>query len=190
MKWNIVSSDAKMSDTEYDKRITALAERSSYVENVLRHALIAELSSIVWNHDPFAALQVFNAEVDDAGFDVVLGLGTRIRYVQLKQTHDRKVPRHCSVRLSFSALPGSCVVLMSHTVTELRLTQFRFFGGRPGEPMESIAGLRLSTLPGRRGAAGERKTRANYRDVPVGTFEGPYSAEQLLDVLFPGCFTT
>jgi hypothetical protein len=174
-----------MNDIEYKKRINALAERSSYVENVLRHALIAELSSVVWSRDPSAALQVFNTEVDDAGFDIVLSLGSQVRYVQLKQTHDQKVPSHCSVRLSFSDLPGSCVVLMSHTIPQLRLTQFRFFGGPPGEPMKSITELRLSKLPGRRGASGERKTRANYRDVSVRSFTGPYSAAQLLDVLFP-----
>src|SRR5205085_3823329 len=114
--------------SDYELRIKALAERSSYIENVLRHALIAELSSVVWRCNPLAALQVFNAEVDDSGFDVVLGLGSQVRYIQLKQTHDQKLPTHCSVRLSFSGLPGSCVVLMSHSIPELRLTQFRFFG--------------------------------------------------------------
>lgn len=171
--------------TEPEERIKALAERSSYVENVLRHALIADLSSVVWSRDPSLELQVFNAEVDNAGFDVVLGLGSQVRYIQLKQTHDQKVPTHCSVRLSFSTLPGSCVVLMSHTITELRLTEFRFFGGPPGEPMASITELRMSKLPGRRTISGERKTRTNYRDVPVRSFAGPYSAAQLLDVLFP-----
>ncbi len=179
-----------LNKTEHEQQIKALAERSSYVENVLRHSLIAELSSVVWSRDPFTALQVFNAEVDDAGFDIVLGLGSQIRYIQLKQTHDQKIPTHCSVRLSFSILPGSCVVLMSHTILELRLTQFRFFGGSPMEPMESIAELRLSKLPGRRDVSGERKTRANYRDVPVRRFEGPYTAAQLLDALFPGHHAT
>ena len=186
----VLIQNMKLSNLEYEKRIKALAERSSYVENVLRHALIAELSSVVWGRNSDAALQVLNAEVDNAGFDLVLGLGTQVRYIQLKQTHDQKVPRHCSVRLSFSALPGSCVVLMSHTISELRLTQFRFFGGPPGEPMESITELRLSKLPGRRDASGERKTRVNYRDVSVRSFAGPYSSIQLLDVLFPGGLTT
>lgn len=176
----------QMNQAEHEQRIKALAERSSYIENVLRHALIAELSSVVWSRrDPFDALQVFNAEVDDSGFDVVLSLGSQVRYVQLKQAHDEKVPTHCSVRLSFSKLPGSCIVLMSHTIPELRLTQFRFFGGPPGEPMDCIAELRSSKSPGRRNAAGERKTRVNYRDVPVRGFKGPYSPVQLLDVLFP-----
>lgn len=68
--------------TNRDFRLRALAERSSYVENVLRHAFIAELSSVAWSRNPNEALQVFNAEVDDAGFDVVLNFKGQKRYVQ------------------------------------------------------------------------------------------------------------
>lgn len=67
-------------------RIKALAERSSYVEKILRHALLAELSRVAWKRDPALMLQVFNAEVDAAGFDIVLGFGEQLRYVQLKQS--------------------------------------------------------------------------------------------------------
>src|SRR4051794_18063863 len=118
-------------------RAKALAERSSYVENVLRHALVAGLSSVVWRRDPFASLQVFNSEVDASGFDLVLSLGFQTRYIQLKQAHSNKVPAHCSVRLSFASVPGSCVVLMSHSAFDLTLANFRFFGGVPSQPMAS-----------------------------------------------------
>lgn len=166
-------------------RIKALAERSSYVENVLRHAFIAELSSVVWQSNPAGSLQVFNAEVDDSGFDVVLGLGSQVRYVQLKQTHEEKLPPHCSVRLSFAALPGACVVLMSHTIAELHLKAFRFFGAAPEAPMPSIEAMRASKSPGRRDATGKRKTREHYRNVKCSHFQGPFTAPELLDVLFP-----
>jgi DNA-binding XRE family transcriptional regulator len=185
----IESSAGVMRPEAYDHRIKALAERSSYVENVLRHALVAGLSSVVWSRDPFASLQVFNSEVDDSGFDLVLGLGLQVRYVQLKQAHANKIPPHCSVRLSFSSLAGSCVVLMSHTIEDLRLFNFRFFGGRPSDPIGAIESMPLTKVPGRRNASGERKIRANYRNVPVNQFQGPLSIEQLVDVLFPNCAT-
>lgn len=172
-----------MNSSERDHRIKALAERSSYIENVLGHALVAELSSLVWSRDPFSSLQVFNSEVDDSGFDLVLGLGSQLRYVQLKQAHEEKNPAYCSIRLSFSSMPGSCVVLMSYSIAELRLTKYRFFGGSPHEPMSAIGGMRTS--PGRRDATGERKVRSNYRDVPYKQFQGPLSSVQLLDLLFP-----
>jgi hypothetical protein len=174
-----------MNTNERDLRITALAERSSYVENVLRHALVSSLASIFWSRDPLLSLQVFNSEVDDSGFDVVLSLGSQVRYVQLKQTHEGKVPPDCSVRLSFALLSGACVVLMSHTLEDLRLTQFRFFGASPSEPLPSIEGFRMPKKPGRRNAAGVRKIRENYRKVPTNRFQGPLALAELADVLFP-----
>jgi hypothetical protein len=176
-----------MNSSDREHRLTALAVRSSYIENVLRHNLVASLSSAVWQHDPFASLQVFNSEVDDSGFDLVLGLGLKVRYVQLKQAHEDKVPSHCSLRLSFSKMHGSCVILMSYSVATLQLTSFRFFGSAsPSEAMPIIEELSPSKSPGRRNAAGERKVRTNYRDVPVRRrFQGPLSVEELLHALFP-----
>jgi hypothetical protein len=58
----------------------ALAERSSYVENVLTHRLVSTLAGELWRRDPTLPLNIFNAEVDDAGFDLVLGCGNRLRY--------------------------------------------------------------------------------------------------------------
>lgn len=179
-----------MDDQEYQDRIKALAERSSYVENVLRHALVASLSSVVWAHNPWSALQVFNAEVDDSGFDLVFSVGSELRYVQLKQAHDSKSPTHCSIRLSFSNLAGSCVVLMSYSAADLRLSRFRFFGGAPSESMAAIDGFRATKAPGRRKKSGERKIRQHYRDIPVSQFQGPMSIEELVKVLFPSATTS
>jgi len=168
------------------ERISALAERSSYVENVLCHALVASLSSEVWQRDARASLQVFNSEVDDSGFDLVLTLGPHARYIQLKQSHDEKTPTKCSVRLSFSAMPGACVVLMAHSVVDLRLSSFRFVGGAvSSDPMPLIDALSRSKAPGRRNAEGQRKIREHYRDVPIRMFRRALSAAELLDRLFP-----
>ena len=123
------------------------------------------------------------------GFDMVLAVGSQSRYVQLKQAHDEKTPLHCSIRLSFAALPGSCVVLMSHSAASLQLRKFHFLGGAPADPMPSIEAGRVSRSPGRRGADGERKLRVNYRDVPIRAFEGPLSSPELFDLLFPGADT-
>jgi hypothetical protein len=178
-------TQAERTSASKDERLSALAQRSSYVENVLRHALVAGLSCAVWSRDPRASLQVFNAEVDDAGFDLVLSLGARVRYVQLKQAHADKTPTHCSVRLSFSQMAGACVVLMAHEIDTLHLRHFRFFGAGPSEPMPSLDGMRASKVPGRRNAAGERKIREHYRDLVMRRFLGPLSFDQLVDVLFP-----
>ncbi|GHC08885.1 hypothetical protein [Thermomonas carbonis] len=175
-----------MNDVSRDVRIKALAERSSYVENVLCHALVAGLSSLLWQRDPERSLQVFNSEVDDAGFDIILACENQLRYVQLKQAHAEKTPSHVSVRAPFALLPGACVVLMSHGLNDLSLSSFRFYGGTtPIEPMPDIASFVVSKSPGRRAPDGTRKIRENYRNVRVSQFQGPLNWQQLFDMLFP-----
>lgn len=158
---------------------------STYIENALRHRLLADLCSELWRRNCFATLQIFNAEVDNAGFDIVLKLGKWFRYVQLKQAHQDKKPPHCSVRLSFSELAGSCVVLMSYSLRDLSITRYRFFGEGPTSPMKPIREFRPSIAPGRRNADGERHIRHHYRNVPISRFRTCSNINQLFELLFP-----
>jgi len=174
-----------MNIEERKSRTQALAEKSSYVENVLRHAFIAELSYLVWRHDPFDSLKVSNSEVDDSGYDIVLTRGTAARYIQLKQAHGEKVPQKFSVRVSFATLPGSCVVVISHSLLDLRPISYSFYGSRPDDHMPYIEAHRATKSPGRRDSTGKRVVRVNYRDVPYSRFKRKLSAEQLLNELFP-----
>jgi hypothetical protein len=171
------------SDTNYKK---ALAERSSHVENVLTHAFIASVAQDLWHRDPWIPLQVFQAEVDDAGFDLVLGCETSIRYIQIKQVHSGKLAnKKFSIRLDFSRLAGSCVIVIVHSEDKLAAEHYLFFGSSPGEPMPSIDNSKAPKAPGRRSATGERKVRAHYREVSRNRFSGPHTIDALFELLFP-----
>jgi hypothetical protein len=163
----------------------ALAERSSYVENVLMHRLVSSLAGELWRRDPNIPLHVFNAEVDDAGFDLVLACGNRLRYIQLKQVHAEGSARKFSVRLEFTRLPGSCVVVVVHSESTLDVEHFLFYGDSPTTPMPSVENERASVSAIRRGEDGKKKVRSHYRDIPRARFRGPLSANELLDALFP-----
>ena len=165
---------------------TALAERSSYVENVLTHRLIAALAGELWRRDPTTPLDIFKAEVDDAGFDLVLGCGGLLRYIQIKQMHSEGSRQKFSVRLDFTKQAGSCVLLIVHDEATLELKHFMFFGNGPNMPMPDVDGAKASVAPGRRDKSGGRKVRLHYRDIPRTKFQGPLSTSQLLDALFPG----
>jgi hypothetical protein len=165
--------------------LTSAAHQSSYIENVLRHRMTAELCSELWKRDCRAALHIFNSEVDNSGFDMVLRLQSAIRYVQIKQAHAGKVPPHCSTRVSFSQMAGSCIVLISYAIEDLTISSYRFFGKKPHEPMQEIEAFKPSISPGRRNAKGERHIRSHYRDVRVSQFTLAPNAEQLFDLLFP-----
>ncbi len=162
----------------------ALAERSSYVENVLVHRLVASLAGESWRRDPNSPLHIFNAEVDDAGFDLVLACADKLRYIQVKQVHLSGKASKFSVRLEFTQLPGSCVIVVVHSESELQVEHFLFFGASSGEPMPSVANEKASVSPIKRGADGKKKARLHYRDIPRRKFRGPLNTGELLDALF------
>ncbi|WP_155837301.1 hypothetical protein [Herminiimonas sp. CN] len=166
---------------EYRK---ALAERSSYVENVLVHRMVADLAGELWRRDPTMPLNIFNSEVDDSGFDLVLGCGSKLRYIQVKQVHAKGAASKFSVRLDFTRMHGSCVVVVVHTEDELLIDHFLFYGGMAHEPMPSVEDNKASITPGRRDSDGNRKTRQHYRDVKRNKFKGPLTTAELLDTLF------
>ena len=179
-----IPKTAELSGLDIDRK-RALSEKSSYIENILRHQLVAELSREAWRIAPLASLQVFNSEVDDSGFDLVLSFKGAIRHIQLKQAHDGRMPRDCSIRANFATIPGACVILMFHSIDDLRLTGFRFFGRRPTEPMPSIENLKTSKSSAKRDKDGTRKERLNYRNVPVRTFTDSLTSQDLFASLFP-----
>lgn len=163
---------------------SALFERSSYVENILTHRLVAELAGELWRRDPTAPLGILNSEVDDSGFDLVLTSGSQLRYIQIKQAHLKSTVRKFSIRLDFADLPGSCVVVAVYSALDLTIDHYLFFGGPTGHPMPGIAGEQASVSPIKRDKDGKRKVRSHYRDIPLKKFSRPLNTAELLDALF------
>jgi hypothetical protein len=89
------------------------------------------------------------------------------------------------VRLDFTRLPGSCVVVVVHSESTLDVEHFLFFGGTPDVPMPSVENDKRSIAPGRRDQSGNQKIREHYRDIARAKFRGPLSASELLGALFP-----
>lgn len=174
-----------MDEIDRELRIQVLSERSSAVENILKHAFLAELSQIAWENDPLCPLNISNSEVDDSGYDAVLEYSGISRRVQLKQAHNEKRPQKYSVRVPFATLPGSCVVVMIHSISNLRVTSYSFYGNKPDEPMPYIEAHRATKHPGRRDADGDRKLRLNYRDALYSRFEKNINPKELFNLLFP-----
>lgn len=163
----------------------ALAQRSSHVENILTHALITSIAQELWQRDPWLDLQVFKAEVDDSGFDLVFGCNGAMRYIQIKQTHLRGNAVKYSLRLDFSKMVGGCAVVIVYNAKTLVIDHCLFFGSTPRQAMPPVEHLPMSQSPGRRTADGVRMIRENYRDVPRRSFKGPLNIPQIVDLLFP-----
>jgi hypothetical protein len=162
-----------------------LAERLSHVENILTHALVAAIAQDLWRRDPWLDVQVFKAEVDDSGFDLVLGCNGAMRYIQIKQTHLKGKVAKYSLRQDFPQMAGACAVVIVYDAVTLETDHCLFFGGPPDSTMPDIGDNPVTQSPGRRTAKGVRKIRENFRDVARSHFLGPLSIPQLVDLLFP-----
>ncbi|QRM18433.1 hypothetical protein GBK02_02965 [Dechloromonas sp. TW-R-39-2] len=163
----------------------ALATRSSYVENVLTHSMIAALAGELWRRDPEVRMDILRTEVDESGFDLVLTMSGRTRFVQIKQVNSEGKNKSFSVRTDFTLMPGSCVVVIVHRDFDLAIEGYRYFGATPNDPMPSVDGFNSSVLPGRRDKEGNKKVREHYRDIPGPRFRKLPSVSDLLDALFP-----
>ncbi|HEX8980848.1 MAG TPA: hypothetical protein VF811_14160 [Parasulfuritortus sp.] len=174
-----------MDKLEREDRTPVLAERSSHIENILQHAFLFELGSHVWRQDPRERLTILKAEVDDAGYDLIVERDVMIRRIQLKQAHDGKTPKSFSFRVEFAMHPGACIVVIHYSMRDLRPTSYSFFGQGLEEEMPYVGPERVTYAPGRRTASGEKVVRTKYRDAPFSQFKQNLSMGELLDELFP-----
>lgn len=168
-----------------DDYADTLAQRSSHVESILTHALIAGVGRELWKRNPCEEFQVFRTDVDDAGYDLILGSGGVLRYIQIKQTHSLGSAARYSLRRGFADIPGACAVAIIFQGESLIPVHYLYYGDEPGKTMPGITGFKVSRAPGRRTPDGSPKLRENYRDVPRSEFGEPLSISQLTDKLFP-----
>lgn len=117
-------------------------------------------------------------------FDLVLGCANKLRYIQVKQVHLKGSASKFSVRLEFTRLPGSCVVVVVYSESDLQIDHFLFFGGPANQPMPNVESERAPVSPIKRGEDGKKKVKLHFRAIPRKKFRGPLDTGKLLDALF------
>jgi hypothetical protein len=139
-------------------------KHSSYIENLMRHRFIFDVSQhmLLRDKEP-AVLTVLSAEVDNAGVDLVLSFRQVTRQIQMKTLSKRTTSNPYSVAESLSSLPGGCVVWMCYDPKDFSPTVYHFMGGRGNARMKE-----LRTFPE---ASKNRKAgkvpRQGYRSIRI-----------------------
>jgi len=149
---------------------------------LIEHVFAGELMRHYW----LAArdlLEVAKPQVDDGGYDLILQANGVIRHVQLKSSHAMSKLGTTNVALSLGEKPSGCVVVIRFNADTLGIGPFHFFGGEPGAPLPSIAGLKPAKNP-RPNMQGIKKERLAHRSVPLTRFERIASLELLATRLF------
>jgi hypothetical protein len=163
-----------------------LAHHSIYVENVMRHCFLYEVTRVLVTREEPLMVTILNAEVDNEGVDIVLTLGSITRHIQMK-TMAKKDKGRTVARTGYNiaevlgTLPGGCVLWLVYDRETMRPECYHLMGGKGNETMDS-----LSKAPvGRKRRKGVRVERAGYRQVKMSDAEHKgLTVDRLVDVLF------
>ena len=158
------------------------ADHSSLRESILEHTFLGALGRELWARGRYS-VEVLRAEVDRAGYDVVITVDDQTRYIQLKSLSAGATTREWSVSKLLARKPGGCVIVVCVDRYTLDIEQYFFFGGNPGEGLPDISEAKQAkrvTFD----ASGARPVRRNHRDIPKRRFEPVPDMKALVDRLF------
>jgi len=130
---------------------------SSFREKTLEHVFIGDCLRRLWAMGIRDA-EVLKAEVDAAGYDMVIEVRGVLRHIQLKASFNGSTVRQQTINGKLADKPSGCVVWIGFDKDTIELGPFYWFGGRPGEPLPSISGFKKAkkTTADSSGRKGER----------------------------------
>lgn len=158
----------------------AISHRSSALEKVLEYRFLAELGAELWHRG--MEFEVLRDDVDAHGHDLVIETAGILRYIQLKAMMKGGKRADVTVNTRLATKSSGCVIWMTYDPATLELGPFRWFGGKPGEPLQGLGDKVARHSKGN--AAGEKSERPAHRVIPRGTFEMLESVAVLADRLF------
>lgn len=155
---------------------------SSFRENVLEHMITAECLQELWRQEVFNC-EVLKADVDGAGFDIVMEANHVLRHIQLKASLLDGRTRQQKINLHLASKPSGCVVWMVVHPKTLDFDHFYWFGGAPGEPLPDISDAPVAKHS-KANAEGFKAERPNLRILSRTRFERVESVKELVNKLF------
>ena len=161
----------------------AVQRYSHRVEAALKHAFLWRVYSELWRRDPSTRLLVFDSEIDDSGFDVVLTVGSYTRHLQLKCSIVGSKTQSVTLRQSLCDLQGGSVIWMEYDRSTLKVQKYHLFAySNPLEPLSFTKFPLAKTV--RTNSTGFKKTRQAVHIVPKRAFRQDLPFDLILKVLF------
>lgn len=158
-----------------------LAENSSYIENLMRHRFIYDVSRFLLLRQEPELVTVLRSEVDDSGVDLVMTFRTVTRQIQMKTLAKATTNNPYSVAESLGEILGGCVVWICYDRESLKPTHYHLMGGRGNAPMRDLKLFPQATKK----KNGLKVPRDGYRSIRIRDAESKsLSLEQLVSILF------
>jgi hypothetical protein len=156
---------------------------SSYRERVLEHVFVGEVLRELWLQGLFQ-VEVLRAEVDGAGYDIVLESQSIVRHIQLKAARTGGRRSSVGVNVKLASKPSGCVVWFYFSRDTLSLGPFLWLGNEPGLPLLlSDLGVKIGRHT-KANATGHKADRPSIRDVPKSRFTRLGTVRDLVARLF------
>lgn len=149
-------------------------------EKILEHRLVSDLAEVMMRRG--VAMDVMRGEFDAHGHDVVFEAAGVLRHVQLKAMVAGGKRRDVSVNVRLRSRPSGCVAWMVYDPATLKVVEYRWFGGEPGEALPDIGGTVARHSKGN--ALGEKAFRTGHRLLGKTKFETLANLGMLADRLF------
>lgn len=159
----------------------ALYENSSLREQVIEHLFVGDLLRTLWRRGR-REIEVLHAEVDLAGYDLVVECGGIVRHIQFKSSYRAAKTASVRVHVNLAVKACGCVVWVMFDPATLELGPFRWLGGLPGRPLPDIGTKVARHTKGN--SLGEKRHRPNHRLVGRGLFTRLDTMDEVASALF------
>lgn len=162
--------------------LTSDTQNSSYREVLIEHLFVGEIMRLLWLRG-ITRFEVLKPQVDDSGYDLVLEANGIVRHVQLKSSFRKASTAQVKASLQLRNKPSACVVWIYFDPDTLELGPFLWFGGKPGEAIPDISGLKVAKHT-RGNSTGIKQERPNQRMIPRTLFARIQALDELVTKLF------
>lgn len=149
-------------------------------ETIIEQRLVSELTVLMLRRG--IRVDVLRSQFDAQGHDVVFETHGVIRHVQLKASVAGGARRHVNINVKLRARPSGCVVWMTYDPATLAITEYRWFGNEPAQPLPDLGNK--VTRHSKGNASGVKAARPALRDVPKARFEPVANLDELATRLF------
>ena len=150
-------------------------------EKIIEHLFVGDLLSCLWRRGS-RDIEVLRAEVDRAGYDLVLESNGVLRHVQLKASYLSARTSKVGININLAQKPSGCVIWIWFNPDTMDLGPFLWFGGKPGEPLPSLGNRVGKHTKGDR--TGRKAARPNIRLIRKGQFSSILTMDDVAQELF------
>jgi len=155
---------------------------SSFREKTLEHIFVGECLKTLWVRDVSDA-EVLRADVDGAGYDIVMEARGFLRHIQLKSSFIGAKTASVNINRKLGEKPSGCIIWIWFNPDNLALGSYRWFGNAAGEPLPDLTGF-PSARHTKGDATGFKAERAGTAVIKKSRFEILHDIEDVVARLF------